>query len=148
GFVVRDTGIGIADHVVPKLGTPFTQADSSMSRRFGGTGLGLAIVKNLVELMGGTMRIESQLGRGSVFDVELCLTAVEGGGRPGPGDPPAPLPGAAPHAASISARDGQQGLQILMVEDNVINQRITQHMLTRRGHSTTIAADGLECLRK
>ena len=70
-FVIQDTGIGMSDAQIEKLFTPFTQADSSINRRFGGTGLGLSIVKSLVELMGGEIGVSSQLNRGSQFVITM-----------------------------------------------------------------------------
>ena len=72
---VRDTGIGIAEKDLPRLGTPFVQADSGYDRRHEGTGLGLSVVKGLTELHGGTMRIESRLGEGTCVTVRLPLDA-------------------------------------------------------------------------
>jgi len=149
---VSDSGIGIDKDVLPNLFTPFTQADSSMSRRFGGTGLGLAIVKRLVELMGGTVRAESEPGRGSRFEVELCLPATDSepvATYQAP-EPRSILPGDISHIPStlVSCGVGEGGMRVLLVEDNVINQRITQHMLARRGHSTTVAVDGIEALQR
>ena len=76
-IVVRDSGIGMSAEAIGRLFKPFVQADSSTTRRFGGTGLGLAIAKLLCELMGGSIRVESRLGRGSTFTVELPAPATE-----------------------------------------------------------------------
>lgn len=78
-FEVTDTGIGIASELLPDLFTPFVQADTSASRRFGGTGLGLAVCRRLVDCMGGRIGVESEPGVGSSFWVELELEAVSGG---------------------------------------------------------------------
>ena len=78
-FMVKDTGIGMTQAQVSQLFTPFTQADSSINRRFGGTGLGLSIVKSLVEMMEGEVRVESEEGKGSSFYIMLPLTIDKAG---------------------------------------------------------------------
>jgi signal transduction histidine kinase len=102
---VRDTGMGIAPDQRPHLFSSFNQADASISRRYGGTGLGLAISKRLVELMGGTIDVESQPGEGTRFRFTVLM------GRPQ--EPPAPLPAPPPAACA-----GHQ-LRVLVAEDNV-----------------------------
>ncbi len=132
-FAVRDTGIGIPKDKVATLFTPFTQADASITRRFGGTGLGLSISRRLVELMGGEMGVSSELGRGSTFWFEMDYpVTVE------------------PHAEQVVADGGRRAPvrrgHILLVEDNAINQRVAVGMLERHGHGVDIAGDGRQAL--
>jgi CheY-like chemotaxis protein/HPt (histidine-containing phosphotransfer) domain-containing protein len=111
-LAVRDTGIGIPADRMNQLFTSFSQVDASTTRRFGGTGLGLAISKRLVELMGGTIAVDSEQGSGSTFRISLPVTAV---------DVPAKIPfdDGLPHLA---------GKRILIVDDNATNREIvTRH---------------------
>jgi len=137
-FSVADTGPGIPPEAAARLFTPFTQGDSSTTRRFGGTGLGLAISKSLVELMGGEMGFESEPGRGARFHFRLRLD------RSQPGSPPAPRPRAP------VGRGPRDRLRVLVVEDNEINRRLLERQLERLGCPVVSAADGptaLELLR-
>ncbi|HEY1518330.1 MAG TPA: GAF domain-containing protein, partial [Solirubrobacteraceae bacterium] len=111
-LVVRDTGIGIPPDRMDRLFTSFSQVDTSTTRRFGGTGLGLAISKRLVELMGGTISVESEPGSGSIFRITLPVTAAE---VPSQIQPQEGLPQLA-------------GKRILVVDDNATNREIvTRH---------------------
>jgi PAS domain S-box-containing protein len=132
-FEVRDTGIGIPPAVQQCLFQPFAQADASMSRRFGGTGLGLSICKNLIELMGGHIWVESELGKGSTFHFTLRLPLTK--------DLPSGSeePGAAAASACVRRR-------ILVVEDNPANQKLASYVLAERGHLVEVARDGREAI--
>jgi signal transduction histidine kinase/CheY-like chemotaxis protein/HPt (histidine-containing phosphotransfer) domain-containing protein len=129
-IAVIDTGPGIAPEVQERLFTRFTQADSSISRRFGGTGLGLAICKELCELMGGKIGVESALGRGSTFWFTLrCARA-------------APAAQAAASASAAPSSEAPRALEILVAEDNEINRMLVSALLARLGHRIELVGDG------
>jgi signal transduction histidine kinase/CheY-like chemotaxis protein len=129
---VADTGIGISPEARESLFARFVQADSATTRRYGGTGLGLAICKQLVELMGGSIGVDSEAGRGSRFWFTVHCTV-----------------GAAPAAVvegGETALPSLSRLRVLVAEDNPINQRVVVAMLARLGHQVDVVDDGHQVL--
>ena len=126
---VMDTGIGLAPEDRDKLFHPFTQADSSTTRKYGGTGLGLAICKQLAELMGGTIGVESQKGHGSTFWLSLSLER----------QPLSAMP-------SRPSWDVLNNRRVLIVDDHRTNRIILEHQLRARGMECMTAPNGSEAL--
>jgi PAS domain S-box-containing protein len=155
-FQVVDNGIGMTQETISRLFAPFTQADVSTTRRFGGTGLGLAITHNLVELMGGSIAVQSKLGKGSTFSLRLPfvldsnLEKHRAAGRAQKEDScfaplvPMPEPGKAPSRE----RARREGRLILVAEDNDINQKVTEQQLTLLGYAADLTINGEEALAR
>ena len=131
-FLVEDTGIGILPEQLRLIFDAFTQADGSMTRNCGGTGLGLAIAKRLTELMGGSIWVESEFGKGSVFHFTVSFERMR------EETPEEPQP-AAPEVL--------RGLRALAVDDNRTNRRILAAMLAAEGVDVVLAESGPEALR-
>jgi len=137
-FAIIDTGIGIPENKVGQLFQSFSQLDSSTTRKYGGTGLGLAISKRLVELMGGKIWVESEVGKGSKFRFNIVARAMT-------------------NEHIISGIDDQQSLtspiygltcplRILLAEDNDVNQMVILKMLAKLGYQAELAINGLAVL--
>jgi len=131
---VRDTGIGMRPAARDRLFTPFTQADSSTTRKFGGTGLGLAISQRLAGLMRGRIEVESEWKKGSTFSVKLpwpeTMVSEGEGGKNG--------------AERVRSGVDTTGHRILLAEDNPTNQRVMKMMMKRLGRQADLAQSGVE----
>ena len=133
-FSVRDTGIGIAPEARSKLFTPFTQADTSSTRRHGGLGLGLAICEHLVNLMGGDISVESEVGKGSTFAFSLTLARASSRDAIKP----------SPEAGITPSLDPPP--RVLVAEDDPINRKVADLQLRQCGILADFAADGAQVL--
>ncbi|MCP4290275.1 MAG: response regulator [bacterium] len=138
-FSVRDTGVGISEDKKDHVFGHFTQADSSTTRSYGGTGLGLAICKQLVELMGGHIALESELGSGSRF---YFIVPMKAGTQETETVKPLPQDLAFSEPEKII----QQELKVLLAEDNPINQVYARKVLDRLGAKVSVANNGQEAL--
>ena len=130
-YTVRDTGIGMSEEFQQHIFEPFTQENPGARTKYTGSGLGLSIVRELVERMGGTIRLESQLGEGSLFIVTLSFALDTAPAE----DTPAEAP-----AADL------QGMRVLVAEDNALNMEITQFMLDELHVAYECAENGAEAL--
>jgi len=145
---VRDTGIGLSPEQVQRLFQPFSQGDESITRRFGGTGLGLAISRQLVEMMGGRIWVDSELGVGSTFGFEVVLGLAPEGALSADQDTawgshlPANAERPGPRARASYRSRSLRGARVLLVEDNAINRQVATELLTQAGIIVEHAADG------
>jgi PAS domain S-box-containing protein len=137
-FKVRDTGIGISERKKEKIFQAFTQEDMSTTRRFGGTGLGLTISKTLVEMMGGSVWLESRLHHGSTFHFTVRLEKIspsEPDQAPSTEFSKIPMP-------EQKVETESTGLDVLLAEDGLVNQKVATAFLRDLGHRVTLAVDG------
>ncbi|GJL86011.1 MAG: hypothetical protein DHS20C02_17860 [Micavibrio sp.] len=136
-MAVQDTGIGIPEEVQKSLFVPFTQADSSVSRKYGGTGLGLAICKRLISAMGSNIIVDSKEGEGSIFHFTLLMEEGQESKAEEIED----------NKETLLTR-GVPSKRILVVEDNEMNRRVLQGLLEKYGHTAIMAKSGEEALEK
>jgi signal transduction histidine kinase/CheY-like chemotaxis protein len=141
-FEVADTGVGIAPERIPQLFQPFSQADTSLSRRYGGTGLGLAISQRLVRLMGGDIDVQSTPGRGTTFRFSIPTGKLDGVARIVPQAGSSCLAGGAADAVRGDPPSGFPACRILLAEDTPENQRLIEHVLRRAGATVAVVENG------
>jgi PAS domain S-box-containing protein len=131
---VEDTGIGIANHDLERIFHNFQTLDDSYARMREGTGLGLGIAKLSAEALGGEIRVDSELGKGSIFTFDVVLSVADS------------LP--AEQITAIAAETKESALSILVAEDNPINSLLLTEMLKLRGHQVTVTVDGQEAVEQ
>lgn len=127
-FMVRDNGIGMSEEYLKKLFVPFSRAVNSTVNRIQGTGLGMAITKNLVDLMGGSIAVDSAPGRGSIFEVLIDFRKAAGSN--------------AEESEKSAAEVSLAGMHILVAEDNELNAEILTELLSLEGVTVDVAGDG------
>ncbi|MCL2440573.1 MAG: ATP-binding protein [Treponema sp.] len=133
-FIIKDSGIGIAPDQIKKIMDPFTQAESGTTRKFGGTGLGLPITKNIIEMMGGSLSVESTPGAGSKFSFEVTFNTINA----------AADNDITEHSNFDNLEKPVFDGEILICEDNIMNQQVIREHLTRVGLKTIVASNGRE----
>jgi two-component system CheB/CheR fusion protein len=134
-YTVRDTGIGIPADKLGAIFESFAQVGGSAHAKYGGTGLGLSIARELVERMGGSIRVESEVGKGSTFSVTLPFELAEA------------RPEQAPAGRDRPPGTGRK-LRILLAEDNQVNRMLATELLRGQGHTVETAEDGREALAR
>jgi len=154
GFKIRDTGPGIPADRLDRLFKPFSQVDSSTTRKYGGTGLGLAICKSLVKLLGGSIGVLESSTAGTTFFFTIACVPCAGQAESRVPERPVAAPALLPENVSTDSTSpvpaeqasAQPALRILVAEDNPVNRKLMQHLLVRMGHTATFVGNGIECL--
>jgi signal transduction histidine kinase/CheY-like chemotaxis protein len=132
---IKDTGIGISKDKHQVIFEAFSQVDASITRKYGGTGLGLTITRALVQIMGGSIRVESQEGKGSDFIIDLALKKA-----------PSPKIDETPAIDTSGNRADTKGVSVLVVEDNPLNQKLMAILLKQLDCVTDMAGNGTEAV--
>lgn len=145
-FEVRDTGIGMNSQQLNKLFRPFSQGDSSTTRKYGGTGLGLVICKRLAEAMGGKVWATSRIGKGSSFYTRIQIKEADGGGSVTPPHIPFKIKKETAGEDRPPKLGERLPLKIAVAEDNLANQRVLQMMLRRLGWEADFKENGKELI--
>ncbi|MBZ0316080.1 MAG: response regulator [Anaerolineae bacterium] len=144
-FQVEDTGIGIAPSQIDNVFKEFTQADSSTTRKYGGTGLGLAICRHFSLMMGGDVKVESELGKGSTFTVTLPRRVIDPTVKPPTPIQEAPAP--IPLPVETPSASATKNVTILVIDDDSAVREMMEHYLTKEGFKVVTASGGREGLR-
>lgn len=134
GWTITDTGIGMSEDFLRHIFDPFTQESNDVRSVYQGTGLGMAIVKELVDVMGGTIRVNSKPGKGSVFEIEIPFEIAQ---------PEQKAPETAPQKEEKASI---RGMRLLLVEDNALNAEIAKMLLADAGAQITWVEDGKQAL--
>ncbi len=146
-FDIADTGIGMSKEALENIFDPFTQADSSITRKFGGTGLGLAISKQLTEALGGKIWVESEQGVGTIFHIAIDIGEIPQNMRWIDNDSLAERPLSGQTVAEPSMQQKFAGGHVLIVDDTAANRDLAALLLQRAGLTCDKAADGLEAIQ-
>ena len=133
-FIIEDNGTGMKEEYLQRIFEPFSRAEDTRTSKVSGTGLGMTIVKNILDMMGGDIRIESQYGQGSRFTITLCLPRAGGEGM-------------ISAETDGEAERGLPGMRALLVEDNELNRQIATEMLSILGTAVDTAEDGAQAVR-
>jgi len=137
-FAVRDTGIAIPKEKQQLIFEAFSQADGSTTRRFGGSGIGLSICSRLVEMMGGSIQLDSLPNQGNCFHFQIPVAMAESVAEQNPRPP----------AASATNGETPRLLHILLAEDNPVNQKLAVRLIEKRGHSVVAVNNGREAVER
>ena len=141
-FEIRDTGIGVPLEKQQLIFNPFSQADGSITRRFGGTGLGLSICSRLVEMMGGRIQLDSVPGQGSRFHFQIPVLIQLEAAEPSSGEKP--------HSGTPQGARTEAGkrFHILLAEDNAVNRKLAVRLIEKFGHSVVAVQNGREAVER